>query len=366
MYKVLIIEDDSIISREIKSALESWNYDARNIIDFKNIIGEFTEFKPDIVLLDISLPFFNGYHWCNEIRRISKVPIIFISSMTQSMNIVMAMNMGGDDFITKPFDLTVLVAKVQALIRRTYSFRNETNILENKDIIERLHKENINLRTNFDKNRSEMIDYYTLWVHQIKTPISAMNLILQHSEGQEKKELSSELFKVEEYVSMVLGYLGLSEGQSDIVINEYDLDKILRSSIKKYSRLFIRKNLSLNYEKVDLKIVTDKKWFIFGIEQILSNSIKYTASGGVSIYVRENMLYIEDTGIGIDSEDLPRIFDKGFTGYNGRINKKSTGLGLYLAKEIFNKLGYGIKIESEVGIGTKTIISINDEKIIDY
>lgn len=135
MYKVLIVEDDLIISREIKSVLDSWDYDTRSIIDFKNVMTEFTNFKPDLVLLDISLPFFNGYHWCNEIRTISKVPIIFISSMTESMNIVMAMNMGGDDFIVKPFDLSVLVAKVQALIRRTYSFRNETNILENKDII---------------------------------------------------------------------------------------------------------------------------------------------------------------------------------------------------------------------------------------
>lgn len=135
MYKILIIEDDLIISREIKYTLDSWDYETKNIMDFKSIMSEFTEFKPDIVLLDINLPFFNGYHWCNEIRKISKVPIIFISSMTESMNIVMAMNMGGDDFITKPFDLTVLVAKVQALIRRTYSFRNETNILENKGIV---------------------------------------------------------------------------------------------------------------------------------------------------------------------------------------------------------------------------------------
>ena len=135
MYKILIVEDDLIISREIKSVLESWDYEAIVASDFKNILSEFTQHMPDIILLDISLPFFNGYHWCNEIRKISKVPIIFVSSMTESMNIVMAMNMGGDDFITKPFDLTVLVAKVQALIRRTYSFRNETNILENRDII---------------------------------------------------------------------------------------------------------------------------------------------------------------------------------------------------------------------------------------
>ena len=135
MYKVLIVEDDLIISREIKNALASWSYDVLEVIDFKEVISAFIGYKPDIILLDISLPFFNGYHWCSEIRKVSKVPIIFISSMTESMNIVMGMNMGGDDFITKPFDINVLVAKVQALLRRSYSFRNETNILENKEII---------------------------------------------------------------------------------------------------------------------------------------------------------------------------------------------------------------------------------------
>ena len=235
-----------------------------------------------------------------------------------------------------------------------------------KEIIQKLYDENLELKTNFDKNNSEMIDYYTLWVHQIKTPISAMNLILQHSKASEKTELSGELFKIEEYVSMVLGYLRLSDGESDLVIGEYDLDIILKNSIKKYSRLFIRKKLTLNYKTVNLKILTDEKWLAFGIEQLISNSIKYTGAGGVSIYVEGSRLYIEDTGVGIDEEDLPRIFDKGFTGYNGRINKKSTGIGLYLAKEIFDKLGYKLEIESKVDSGTKAIITLNNEKFIDY
>ena len=235
-----------------------------------------------------------------------------------------------------------------------------------KEIIQKLYDENLELKTNFDKNNSEMIDYYTLWVHQIKTPISAMNLILQHSKASEKTELSGELFKIEEYVSMVLGYLRLSDGESDLVIGEYDLDIILKNSIKKYSRLFIRKKLTLNYKTVNLKILTDEKWLAFGIEQLISNSIKYTGAGGVSIYVEGSRLYIEDTGVGIDEEDLPRIFDKGFTGYNGRINKKSTGIGLYLAKEIFDKLGYKLEIESKVDSGTKAIITLNNEKFRDY
>lgn len=130
MHKIFIIEDDSVIANAVKQNIESWNYEARCAEDFKNIMAEFGDFEPDLVLLDIGLPFFNGYHWCTQIRAVSRVPIIFISSAADNMNIVMAMNMGGDDFIAKPFDLTVLMAKVQALLRRTYDFSTQTPALE--------------------------------------------------------------------------------------------------------------------------------------------------------------------------------------------------------------------------------------------
>jgi two-component system, OmpR family, response regulator protein BraR/BceR len=148
MYKVLIVDDDLIISREIKKALDNWGYESKITEDFKNVLNEFIEFKADIVLLDIGLPFFNGYHWCREIRKISKVPIIFISSMNDSMNIIMAMNMEGDDFIVKPFDINVLVAKIQALIRRSYEFRGNTNILENKNVILNIEECSITYKEN--------------------------------------------------------------------------------------------------------------------------------------------------------------------------------------------------------------------------
>lgn len=130
MHRIFIIEDDSVIANAVKQNIESWNYEARCAKDFKNIMAEFDDFEPDLVLLDIGLPFFNGYHWCTQIRSVSRVPIIFISSAADNMNIVMAMNMGGDDFIAKPFDLTVLMAKVQALLRRTYDFSTQTPALE--------------------------------------------------------------------------------------------------------------------------------------------------------------------------------------------------------------------------------------------
>lgn len=135
MYKILIIEDDEVIADTVAEHIRTWGYDTRRAKDFKNILAEFAEFGPHLVLMDISLPFFNGYHWCGEIRKVSKVPVIFISSAADNMNVVMAVNMGGDDFIAKPFDLQVLTAKVQAMIRRTYDFGGQTELLEHKGAI---------------------------------------------------------------------------------------------------------------------------------------------------------------------------------------------------------------------------------------
>ncbi len=135
MYKILIVEDDLIIAKLLKEALIKWKYEVKYITEFKNVLDEFINYMPQLVLLDISLPFFNGYYWCNEIRKISKVPIIFISSANENMNIIMAINMGGDDFIFKPFSLDVVIAKIQALIRRTYSFQGQVNIIEHNGAI---------------------------------------------------------------------------------------------------------------------------------------------------------------------------------------------------------------------------------------
>lgn len=135
MYKIMIIEDDQVISSSLKSHLEKWNYEVKCVEDFNNVMDLFLSFDPELVLLDISLPLFNGYYWCEQIRKVSQIPIIFISSTSENMNIVMAMNMGGDDFINKPFDLNVLTAKIQAILRRTYSFSKEFHVLTYKDVM---------------------------------------------------------------------------------------------------------------------------------------------------------------------------------------------------------------------------------------
>lgn len=135
VYRILIVEDDSVIAREIKSQIEAWGYVAASVSDLRNVMAEFTAFDPHLVIMDISLPFFDGYHWCSEIRRVSNVPIIFISSASDNMNIIMAVNMGGDDFISKPFDMSVLTAKVQAMLRRTYDFGGRMGLIEHRGAI---------------------------------------------------------------------------------------------------------------------------------------------------------------------------------------------------------------------------------------
>lgn len=134
-HKILIVEDDQVIAETLQKHISGWGYYVQTITDFHNVLAEFINFDPQLVLLDISLPFFNGYHWCSEIRKLSKVPIIFISSATDNMNIVLAVSLGADDFIAKPFDLAVLTAKIQALLRRTYDFSGQTNLLEHQGVI---------------------------------------------------------------------------------------------------------------------------------------------------------------------------------------------------------------------------------------
>lgn len=188
--------------------------------------------------------------------------------------------------------------------------------------------------------RQESLDYYTAWVHQIKTPVSVMKMILESEDTEEHRELLAELFRIEQYVEMVLSYLRLGSSTSDYVFAEYDLDPIIRQAIRKYAPQFIRRKLRLVYTPTDVSVLTDEKWLLFIIEQVLSNSIKYTPAGGsVTISIVDGgVLRISDTGIGISPEDLPRIFEKGFTGYNGRADKKSTGLGLYLCRTAASRL----------------------------
>lgn len=218
-------------------------------------------------------------------------------------------------------------------------------------------------KTRASEARAEMLDYYTLWVHQVKTPIAAMRLLLQ-SRGEER-ELMQQLFLIEEYVNLVLQYLRL-DGGSDLVIKRCDLDGIVRQAVHKYAGMFIGKKLRLTYNPLNVQVLTDEKWLVFVVEQILSNAVKYTRTGGVTISLEpgpQTVLVIRDTGIGIAWEDQPRIFEKGFTGCNGRADKRSTGIGLYLCRRILDRLSHKITVESEPGKGTVIRIAFDREPL---
>ena len=209
-----------------------------------------------------------------------------------------------------------------------------------------------------DARERENMDYYTMWVHQIKTPIAAMGLLLQGDETDRGRELRSELFRIEQYVELVLSYLRLGSDSTDYVIRDHDLDSILRQAARKYATLFIRGKVSLELRPTNLRVLTDEKWLQLVVEQVLSNAVKYAPGGHVMIYARDARLIIEDDGVGIAREDLPRIFERGFTGCNGRMDKRATGIGLYLCRETCRRLGHTITAESEPGQGTRVIIGL--------
>ena len=224
-------------------------------------------------------------------------------------------------------------------------------------IIERLHNEVEKLKIDDNKKMENLADYYSMWIHQIKTPIAAINFLLDNEEI-DVKAFRQELFKIERYVEMVLTYIRLGSETSDYVITSINLDEVVRENIKKYATLFINKKIKLNYVSHETYVISDKKWLGFAFEQLLSNAIKYTKSGGeISINISESELIIEDNGIGIYEEDLPRIFEQSFTGLNGRYEKKSSGLGLYLCKKTLDKLQHKIEITSKVNKGTKVMIT---------
>lgn len=273
-----------------------------------------------------------------------------------------------------------------------------TRLLENQSIARSESESSAAIR------QSQMRDYYSMWVHQIKTPISAMKLLLE-AEREELGQLicddeqsqchigdmtggnigaalkqqaaltelsdnvasfEDELFRIEEYVSMALQYQRVSSTENDFVLEKVSVDGVIRDTIKKYAKIMIRKHIGIDYSGTGQEVYTDGKWLAFMLEQILSNAIKYTPHGVVTIETAEEkdrfFITIKDTGIGIKAEDLPRVFEKGYTGYNGHADKKATGIGLYLCRQMADKLGHTIRMESEIGKGTKVWIGFE----LDY
>ncbi len=278
------------------------------------------------------------------------------------------------------FGVIIFIFDYRTFLKKHYRLRNlrdeiklstehlpiSTGPLEEdyQTLLHLLLADKLRIADEMDMRYTDMTEYYTVWVHQIKTPISSMRLALQEDYSKKGRELYEDLQRIEQYVDMVLCYLRLDNSTTDYVIKEYDLDEIIKQAVRKFASQFIYRKLKLEYEPLNYKVLTDEKWLLFVIEQVLSNALKYTKTGTISIILEKpETLCIRDTGIGIAPEDLPRIFEKGYTGYNGRSNKKASGIGLHLCRRICDNLGHTISAVSIIDDGTIVKIGLEREKL---
>ena len=223
-----------------------------------------------------------------------------------------------------------------------------------KDDNERLVNENKTLKSEMLNQKDDLNAYFLMWLHQIKTPMTVSKLLLEKPDETTNTKLKMQLMYIEQYINMAMNYLKMIDHSTDMDITEVNLDDIIKNLLKKYSLLFIHNHISLEYQSNLAYVISDSQWLTILIEQILSNALKYTENGKIAIQYLEDKhaLEIRDTGIGIRSEDIPKIFDRGYSGFNGRMNEKSSGLGLYLARKISERLNIQIEVESKLSKGS--------------
>ena len=293
----------------------------------------------------------------NYISKILPVTVTTIFILSVFWVVFLLMNLSFESYFLA-FEIIVFFYMVY-LVFMAFLNKKEEKL---KNQIQELEEDNLNLRNDFLAKEKELQEYFLIWIHQIKTPITAGKLICDSDiENENIKNIKKELIYIEDYTNMALSYLKMANHNTDMDISLVNLDDIIKPLIKKYAILFISNNIKLEYEKLNVKVITDSKWCMVVIEQLLSNAIKYTKNGIVSISFneKENYLEIKDNGIGIKDSDLPKIFDKGYSGFNGRQNQKSTGIGLFLVKQILDKLGQIVKLESKLDEGTSVKVYFN-------
>ena len=293
----------------------------------------------------------------NYISKILPVTVTTIFILSVFWVVFLLMNLEFESYFLA-FEIIVFFYMVY-LVFMAFLNKKEEKLKNQK---QELEEANLNLRNDFLAKEKELQEYFLIWIHQIKTPITAGKLICDSDiENENVKNIKKELIYIEDYTNMALSYLKMANHNTDMDISLVNLDDIIRPLIKKYAILFISNNIKLEYEKLNVKVITDSKWCMVVIEQLLSNAIKYTKNGIVSISFneKENYLEIKDNGIGIKDSDLPKIFDKGYSGFNGRQNQKSTGIGLFLVKQILDKLGQKVKLKSKLDEGTSVKVYFN-------
>lgn len=262
----------------------------------------------------------------------------------------------------KYFFLGIKILTFLLIIYLVINYFKYNKILSIKEQNARLIIENNQLNEQIDEERKDIQEYFLLWVHQIKTPITVLNLLIR-KEKLDSKKIKEQIFYIEQYTNMAISYIKLRDRNSDMDISVVKLDDIIKKLLKKYSTIFIEKRITLNYNSIENEIISDSKWLFILIEQILSNSLKYTKKGSITIKYneKENALLIIDTGIGIKEEDMKKIFDLGYSGFNGRVNEKSSGLGLYLVKKISKILDIEVKAKSTLNKGSTFYIYFNSK-----
>lgn len=287
-------------------------------------------------------PFFDGWLFTAFVLLVYSVVSFYRSFRKQKQLELLA---------TKDLQLSNLVflPKATTLSEQTYQEVLRL-VLENKN----------QEQEELQRKQRAMLDDFGLWLHQIKTPVAALDLLIQS--GQlDPRTMKNEVFKINEYLQMILNYMRQNLDQADLVFQQLSIEKIIKSVVKKYATFFSQKDLSLQLGNLEGRVYSDQKWLIFILEQVIFNAIKYTENGTISISFSDNQLTIQDTGIGIRSEDLPRVFEKGYTGMNGREQQRASGLGLYLSQEAAEKLGCRLYIESQVKKGTTVTIVFPEE-----
>lgn len=281
--------------------------------------------------------------------------ILFFISIHAIYFIVCYLNNVDIRVFIQGFEICLIVFFIYLVIKY-FDFQKE---LSNEEKIEELEKQIESMRNDYISWQKDIQEYFSMWVHQIKTPITCLEILTE-----DNKEMKMQLKSIDNYTNMAINYLKLNLHEKDMDISAVDVDNLLNMLIKKYSLLFINSHISLDFRKNGLKCITDSKWLSVLLEQILSNAIKYSENSQIILdsFKKDNsvVILIEDHGIGIPEEDINRIFDKGYSGFNGRLKQKSSGLGLYLAKSIADKLGIRLKVDSTVGQGSKFYIIVNN------
>lgn len=262
------------------------------------------------------------------------------------------------EFPLDKFFLGIEIMGFFSLIYLSIQYSKYKREVSFKEKYENLLDENNKLRSIYINEKNDLEEYFLLWTHQIKTPITVANLILNKKSGPDVKKLKEEMFYIEEYTNMAINYIKLTDRATDMDIEKVDLDKVIKTLLKKYSLIFINKRISLDYEDTNVEVIADSKLLSIMIEQILSNALKYTEKGNITISFdkERNSISIKDTGIGIRDEDLVKIFDRGYSGFNGRVNHKSSGLGLFLVREISKILKLRVEVKSKLGQGSEFLI----------